>query len=156
MSSSEHGLRLKLAFGQALPDTQVVSVRTRQDRVVVAVIWLVVILVALVFGSGSSDPGGAGELAAGVGLALTGVYLYLRKARSLKDLVPTSDDDDAAPVGAATAAWLRNVVMLLLWVAGSVIFIVLGLRDGYALLLGGFFPLAAYLAYRRRRSAGHP
>jgi hypothetical protein len=76
----------------------------------------------------------------------------LRRVRTWDDLIPPTSD---APVGSATAAWVRSVVMILLWIAGSVIFILLGLRDGYALLLGSLLPLAAYLAYRYRRSAGH-
>jgi len=126
-------------------------VRTRNDKVAIAVIWLLVLIGALLIGAGSSDPGGVGEVAAAVGIALTVGYSRLRRARSFGELLPKSD----APVGAATAAWIRTVVLFLLWIAGSVIFIVLGLRDGYALVLGATFPLAAYLRYRRRRSAGH-
>ena len=125
-------------------------VRTRNDKVAIAVIWLLVLTGALLIGVGSSDPGGVGEVAAVVGIALTVAYSRLRRARSFKELIPERD----APVGAPTAAWLRTVVMFLLWIAGSVIFIVLGLRDGYALILGWVFPLTAYLLYRRRRSAG--
>jgi hypothetical protein len=58
-------------------------------------------------------------------------------------------------VGAATSAWIRLVAMFLLWVAASVILILLGVPDGYAVVLGWLLPLAAFLAYRRRRSAGH-
>lgn len=125
--------------------------RTRNDRIAIAVIWIVVLVAALVIGIGSSDPGGVGELAAAVGVALTIAYSRLQRAQSFKELLPKSD----APVGAATSAWLRTVAMFLLWIAGSVIFIVLGLRDGYALILGALFPLAAYLFFRWRRSAGH-
>lgn len=60
-----------------------------------------------------------------------------------------------APVGSATAAWIRVAVVLLLWVAASVILILLRVPDGYAVILGWLLPLAAYLRYRRRRSAGH-
>ena len=60
-----------------------------------------------------------------------------------------------APMGAATAAWLRVVVMFLLWIAASVILILLRVPDGYAVVLGWLLPLAAYLVYRHRRSRGY-
>jgi hypothetical protein len=93
-------------------------------------------------------------VAAGVGIVLTVAYSRVRRGRSFEefeDVIPKRE----GPAGAATAAWIRTVVLLLLWIAGSVIFIVLGLRDGYALILGALFPLAAYLFFRWRRSAGH-
>jgi hypothetical protein len=127
-------------------------VRRRQDRVAVAVIWLLVLAAMAVVAAKTNDPGGAGELGAAVGIALTGLYFFLRKARSWDDLMPTPDN---APVGSATAAWIRAVAMFLLWVAASVVLIVLGVPDGYALILGWLLPVAAFFVYRRRRSAGH-
>ena len=100
----------------------------------------------------TNDPGGAGELGAVVGIALTSFCFYLRKARSWEDLIPPTSN---AHVGSATAAWLRAVVMLLLWIAGSVMLILLRVPDGYAVILGWLLPVAAFLVYRRRRSAGH-
>ena len=44
--------------------------------------------------------------------------------------------------------------MFLLWVAASVILILLRVPDGYAVVLGWLLPLAAYLVYRHRRSTG--
>jgi hypothetical protein len=149
-----HGLRLEVALVRAWRTTEVVRVRKGNDKVAIAVIWLVVVIGALLIGVGSSDPGGVGEVAAGVGIVLTVAYSRLRRARSFEefeDLIPQRH----GPAGAATAAWIRTVVLFLLWIAGSVIFIVLGLRDGYALILGALFPLAAYLLFRRLRSAGH-
>ena len=127
--------------------------RSRRDRKAVAAIWLLVLVGTFVIGGRTNDPGGAGELGAAIGIALTSLYLFLRRARSWEDLLPPPGD---APVGSATAAWLRVVVMLLLWVAGSVILILLRVPDGYAVILAWLFPLAAYLVYRRRRAAGHP
>jgi multisubunit Na+/H+ antiporter MnhB subunit len=125
----------------------------RQGRVAVAVIWLLVLVGTFVVGATTDDPGGAGELGAAFGIALTSLYFFLRRARSWEDLIPPTSD---APVGSATAAWVRVVVMILLWVAGSVILILLRVPDGYAVILGWLLPLAAFLAYRQRRSAGHP
>jgi predicted ABC-type exoprotein transport system permease subunit len=84
-------------------------------------------------------------------LAIDLVRTVRRRARPWEELVPTSN----ARVGSATAGWLRVVVMFVLWVAGSVILILLRVPDGYAVILGWLLPLAAYLVYRRRRSAGH-
>lgn len=126
--------------------------RRRQGRVAVTLIWLLVLVAVLLIAPKTNDPGGVGELGAAVGIALTGLYLFLRRARSWDDLMPPPND---APVGAATAAWIRLVAMFLLWVAASVILILLGVPDGYAVVLGWLLPLAAFLAYRRRRSAGH-
>jgi hypothetical protein len=124
----------------------------RQGRVAVVVIWLLVLVGAFLVAARTNDPTGAGVLAAGVGTALTSFYFFLRRARSRDDLMPTPNN---APVGSATAAWLRAVVMIVLWVAGSVILILLRVPDGYAVILGWLLPLAAYLVYRYRRSAGH-
>jgi hypothetical protein len=82
-------------------------------------------------------------------LLLRGIRRF-RRARSWEELIPTPTD-----VGSATATWIRVVVVLLLWVAGSVIAIVLRVPDSYAVILGWLLPLAAFLVYRRRRSAGH-
>jgi hypothetical protein len=127
-------------------------VRRRQGRVAVAVIWLLVLVGAFLVDAKTNDPGGVGETAAAVGIALTSLYFFLRRARSWDDLMPTPNN---APVGAATAAWIRLVVMFLLWVAASVILILLRVPDGYAVILGWLLPLAAYLVYPRRRSVGH-
>jgi multisubunit Na+/H+ antiporter MnhB subunit len=127
-------------------------VRRRQGRVAVALIWLLVLVAVFLVAAKTNDPGGAGELGAAVGIALTSLYFFLRRARSWEDLMPTPNN---APVGSATAAWIRLVVMFLLWVAASVILILLRVPDGYAVILGWLLPLAAFLVYRRRRSAGH-
>jgi multisubunit Na+/H+ antiporter MnhB subunit len=50
----------------------------QKDRVAVAVIWVLVIAGAFLLGLGSDDPGGAGQLAAVVGVALTFLYLRIR------------------------------------------------------------------------------
>ena len=100
---------------------------------------------------------GAYLIAACAGVVMVVLFLLrgirrLRRARSWEDLIPPTSD---APPGSATAAWIRVVVMILLWVAGSVILILLRVPDGYALILGWLLPLTAFLVYRRRRSAGH-
>jgi O-antigen/teichoic acid export membrane protein len=84
-------------------------VRRRQDRVAVAVIWLFVLVGAFLVGMKSNDPGGVGQLAAGVGFVLTSLYFFVRRARSWRDLIRPPGD---APVGSATAAWLRTIVGL--------------------------------------------
>ena len=70
--------------------------------------------------------------------------------------VPAENDPrpESYDVGAPTAQWLRRVFVLVLWIAGSVIAILAGVPDGYAMLLGSLLPLAAYLVHRRRRAAG--
>jgi hypothetical protein len=47
---------------------------------------------------------------------------------------------------------LRTVFVLVLWIAGSVIAILAGVPDGYAMLLGWLLPITAYIIYRRRRA----
>jgi hypothetical protein len=43
-------------------------------------------------------------------------------------------------------------VVIVLWVAGSVIAILARVPDAYAVLLGWLLPLAVFLVYRARRS----
>jgi len=123
-------------------------VRTRRDTVAVALIWVFVLVGAFVLGARSSDPGGVGETAAGVGAALTALYFWGHGLRSRDRLISTSDEE----IGSATAAWLKAVVVIVLWVAGSVIAILARVPDAYAVLLGWLLPLAVFLVYRARRS----
>ena len=84
-----------------------------------------------------------------VGAALTGYDDSLRRLRTGGLQTPESEN-----VGAATARWLRTVFVFVLWIAGSVIAILAGVPDGYAMLLGWLLPITAYIVYRRRRAAG--
>jgi hypothetical protein len=123
-------------------------VRTRRDTVAVALIWTFVLVGAFVLGAKSSDLGGAGETAAGVGAALTGLYFFVRGLRSRDRLISTSDEE----IGSATATWLKAVVVIVLWVAGSVIATLARVPDAYAVLLGWLVPLAVFLVYQARRA----
>jgi hypothetical protein len=84
-----------------------------------------------------------------VGAALTGYDDSLRRLRTGGLQTPEIEN-----VGAATARWLRTVFIFVLWIAGSVIAILAGVPDGYAMLLGWLLPITAYIVYRRRRAAG--
>jgi hypothetical protein len=46
-----------VALGRAWRNTEVVRVSKRNDKVAIAVIWLLVLIGALLIGVGSSDPG---------------------------------------------------------------------------------------------------
>jgi hypothetical protein len=121
---------------------------TRTDKVAIGVIWLVVVVGAFLVGVNSSDPGGVGELAAGIGVALTVAYRYVRR-------LPTSDRFirvDEKDIGKATATWLTAVLAIALWVTGSVLLILARVPDGYAVVLGWLLPITVYLVYRPRGS----
>lgn len=123
--------------------------KTRNDKIASGLIWLRVVGGAALVGANSSDPRGVGELAAGVGFALTGVYGYLRWLR-------TSDRSirvDEADIGKETTTWLTAVFVIVLWVIGSVLLILARVPDGFAMLLGWLLPITVYLVYRFRRSA---
>lgn len=104
----------------------------------------------------------------GVGLTIWGLGMMRRgwASRGVVDAALTDDDyshgrrrtegrlTESHNVEGATARWLRTVFGLVLWIAGSVIAILAGVPDGYAMLLGSLLPITAYLVYRRRRAAG--
>ena len=119
-----------------------------RDRVAVGLIWVIVLVAAFVLGVNSSDPGGVGQLAAGVGIALTSLYFLVRGLRSSGTLIQVDEDD----VGGATATWLKAVAVVVLWVLGSVMLIVARVPDQYAMLLGWLLPLAVFVVYRSRRT----
>ena len=125
----------------------------RNDKIAIGLIWLLVVAGSFLVALNSSDPGGVGELAAGIGFALTCGYLWLRGyLRWLR----TSDRFirvDNANVGKPTNAWLTTVLALVLWVTGSVLLILARVPDGYAMVLGWLLPITVYLVYRFRRSA---
>jgi hypothetical protein len=112
-------------------------------------IWLIVVVGALLLGASSGDPGGVGEVAAGVGFVLTSLYFLVRRLRTSDRLI----DVDEEEVGSATATWLKVVAVLVLWVLGSVLAIVARVPDQFAVLLGWLLPLTVFLVYRSRRSA---
>jgi hypothetical protein len=111
-------------------------------------LWSLVLLVPLAFG---------------VGLTVWGLGM-MRRGWASRGVVGAAVDDscssteDRLPeshgVGAPTAAWLRTVSVFVLWIAGSVIAILAGVPDGYAVLLGCALPITAYVVHRRRRAAG--
>jgi hypothetical protein len=123
--------------------------KTRNDKVAIGVIWLLVVVGAILVGANSSDPGGVGELAAGIGLAVTGLYWYLRRLRTSDRFIRVDEKD----VGKATATWLTAVLAIVLWVTGSVLLIFARVPDGHAVVLGWLLPITVYLVYRFRRSA---
>jgi hypothetical protein len=123
--------------------------KTRNDKVAIGVIWLLVVMGALLVGANSSDPGGVGELAAGIGFAITGVYWYLRRLRTSDRFIRVDESD----IGKATATWLTAVLAVVLWVTGSALLIVARVPDGYAVVLGWLLPITVYVVYRLRRSA---
>jgi len=123
--------------------------KTRNDKVAIGVIWLLVVVSALLIGANSSDPGGVGELAAGIGFAITGVYWYVRGLRSSDRFIRVDEKD----IGKATATWLTAVLAIVLWVMGSVLLIVARVPDRYAVVLGWLLPITVYVVYRLRRSA---
>jgi hypothetical protein len=104
-------------------------------------------------------------LAFGVGLTVWGLGM-MRRGWASRGVVGTATIRDSYSsaggrlipeshnVGAPTASWLRMVFVFALWIAGSVIAILAGVSDGYAMLLGSLLPITAYLVYRRRRAAG--
>ena len=94
-----------------------------------------------------------------VGAALTGYDDSLRRLRAGGLQAPALragglQTPESENVGAATARWLRTVFVFVLWIAGSVIAILAGVPDGYAMVLGWLLPITAYIVYRRRRAAG--
>ena len=127
--------------------------KTRNDKIAIGLIWLVVLGASFLVGRNSSDPGGVGQLAAGIGFVLTGGYWflrsYLRWLRTSDRFIPV----DKATVGKPTNTWLMVVFALVLWVIGSVLLILARVPDGYAMVLGWLLPIAVYLVYRFRPSA---
>jgi hypothetical protein len=117
-----------------------------RDRIAVAAIWSLVIAGAFLLAPRfTDDSGGIGREAAIVGMALTGLYFYLRNLRYRGTLMRTPADP-----GSATAGWLKVVLVIVLWIAGSVIAIVAGIDDALAMFLGGLLPLAVFLVRRFR------
>jgi len=121
----------------------------RNDKIAIGLIWLLVVAGSFVVGMNSSDPGGVGELAAGIGFALTGVYGYVRWLRTSDRFIRV----DKAEIGKATTTWLTAVLLVALWVLGSVLLILARVPDGYAVLLGWLLPIIVHLGHRFRRSA---
>lgn len=130
--------------------------RTRRGRdfVAIVLIWSCVLVVAFLLApAATDDPGGFGELMGAVGMLLTGVYFYLRDLRNRTWLIfrpaGRGSTDDA---GLTTVFWVKAVVAVALWVAGSVILIAVGMQDGLAVLLGWLLPLAVFFVRRARRN----
>ena len=128
--------------------------RRRRDLVAIALIWSCVLGVAFLLAPAvTEDPGGFGELMGAVGMVLTGLYFYLRDLRHRTWLVfrpvGRGSTDDA---GSTTVFWVKAVLAVALWVAGSVILIAVGMQDGLAVLLGWLLPLAVFLVRRARRN----
>jgi hypothetical protein len=124
-------------------------VRRRGDIVAIALIWLCVLVGAILVAPSTDDAAGVGELAAAVGFVLTGLYLYVRRLRHSGRLIRTP-----ARPGSITVAWLKAVLAILLWLAGSAIGILVGMHDALALCFGATFPLGIFLVRRYRRHAG--
>ena len=122
--------------------------KTRNDKIAIGLIWFLVVGAAFLLGANSSDPGGVGELAAAIGIALTGVYGYLRWLRTSDRFIRV----DKADIGNATTTWLTAVLVIALWVLGSVLLILARVPDGYAVVLGWLLPITVYLVHRLRRT----
>ena len=116
-----------------------------RDCIAVAVIWSLVIGGVFLLAPFTDDAAGLGQEAAIVGMALTGLYFYLRNLRYRGTLIRTPSEP-----GSATAGWLKVVLVIVLWVAGSVIAIVAGMDDALAVFLGSLLPLAVFLVRRFR------
>jgi hypothetical protein len=120
--------------------------RRRRDLVAIGVIWSCVLVGALLLAPfATDDPAGVGQLAALVGFALTGLYFSARSLRHPGRLLWTPADP-----GSAAVSWLKAVLGILLWLAGSAIGLAAGMHDALALCFGGLFPLAVFLGRRRR------
>lgn len=130
--------------------------RRRGDIVAIALIWLCVLVGAFLAAPATDDDAGVGQLAGVVGFALTGLYLYVRGLRHRGRLVrrPAQLIRTSAHPGSTTKSWLKVVLVMLLWLAGSVTALLAGMHDSLALLLGGLLPLAVFLVRRFRRHAG--
>jgi hypothetical protein len=127
--------------------------RRRPDLVAIVVIWSCVLVVAFLLGSSSDDPGGWGETAGAVGWGLTAFYFYVRDLRNRPSLIRRSADRGSTDeLGSTVMSWLKAMLAVGLWVAGSVILIAVGMQDGLAVLLGWLLPLAVFLVHRARRN----
>ena len=131
------------------PRAEVIRVRDR-DRIPVAVIWLLVLVGVVLVGRDERTRRGG----------RTGCRCRYRTDERLSlpaqgPFVGGPDADaEQRPCGCGHRGLAQVVVMLLLWVAASVISILLRVPDGYSVILGWLLPLAAFLVYRHRRSAG--
>jgi hypothetical protein len=135
--------------------------RRRRDTVAVVVIWVFVIAVALLLAAYAGDENllaedgaGVGQTAGAAALALTGLYFYVRRLRGRRGLMRRATlwrSPGGAQPGSVTLTWLKVVVAILLWIAGSVVAIVAHVPDALAFWLGALLPLAVFVGPRLRR-----
>ena len=135
--------------------------RKRRDTTAVVVIWAfviaVVFLVAAFAGSENllaKDSAGVGQTAAAVALAVTSVYFYVRRLRRRRGLMRRATlwrSPGGAEPGSVTLTYLKVIVAILLWIAGSVVALLAHVPDALAFWLGGLLPMAVFFTPRLRR-----
>ena len=136
--------------------------RQRRDRVTV-VVWVFAFAVVLLLALGAGgkdllakDGAGVGQTAAVVALAVTGVYVYVRRLRRRKGLMRRATlwrSPGGAEPGSVTVRYLKVVVAIVLWIAGSAVALVAHVPDALAFWLGGLVPLAVFVVPRLGRYA---
>ena len=122
----------------------------KQDRLGVALIWAVVVVAAVVLGSASNDPAGAGQLAGAVGLLSSWGYLALRRHRRVEP-APLTPAESERSRRLARRHWTEIGIVVGLWSFGALILAGAGVESLRAVLFGAMLP-AGYVYLRDLRS----
>ncbi len=136
-------------------------VRRRRDRVAVVVILAFVIAVVVLLAALAGDENllaengaGVGQTAAAIALAVTSLYFYVRRLRRRRGLMRRATlwrSPGGAEPGSVTLTYLKVIVAILLWIAGSAVALVAHVPGALAFWLGGLLPLAVFFVPRLRR-----